>query len=123
VLAAPQARREVVAAEPAVFVHRLKTYPGQFRAVKRGMKTHDIRREDDKIFVDGQRILLQEWDPSDRIYTGDEFLVRITYVSRGPDWSLPRGLVVLSITKELKQPKGDAAEQRRRLDGVGAEDL
>lgn len=91
--------------------------------MRRGLKTHDIRREDDKTFTDGQRILLQEWDPSDQTYTGDEFLVLITYVSRGPDWSLPRGLVVLSITKDLNRPKGDAAEQRRRLDGVGAENL
>lgn len=91
--------------------------------MKRGTKTHDIRREDDKSFADGQRILLQEWDPSGLFYTGDEVLVQITHVSRGPDWSLPRGLVVMSITKELKRPKGDAAEQRRRLDGIGAEDL
>lgn len=104
--------------------HRLKAYPGQFRAVKRGDKRHEIRR-DDRGFAEGHRLLLQEWDPAESEYTGDELMVVVTYISRGPDFEIPRGLVVMSI-HPITMPvhvKGDVAEERRRRDALGAEQL
>ncbi len=108
----------------ATQTHRLKTYPGQFRAVKRGDKQFEIRH-DDRGFAEGHRLLLQEWDSAEDEYTGDELMVLVTYVSRGPDFDLPRGMVVMSI-RLITMPvhvKGDVAEERRRRDAVGAEQL
>jgi hypothetical protein len=107
----------------ATQTHRLKTYPGQFRAVKRGDKRYEIR-QDDRGFAEGHRLLLQEWDAEDE-YTGDELMVLVTYLSRGPDHGLPRGMVVMSISL-ITMPihvKGDLAEERRRRDAQGAETL
>lgn len=108
----------------ATATHRLKCYPGQFRAVKRGDKCHEIR-QDDRGFADGHRLLLQEWDPSDETFTGDELMVLVTHMTRGPDYGLPRGLVVMTIKPITMPPyvKGDHAEERRRRDALGAEDL
>lgn len=108
----------------ATTTHRLKVWPGQFRAVKRGDKRHEIRH-DDRGFGEGHRLLLQEWDPADSEYTGDELMVLVTYISRGPDFDLPRGYVVMSIAV-ITMPihvKGDLAEERRRRDAQGAEQL
>jgi ParB family chromosome partitioning protein len=104
--------------------HRLKTHPGHFSAVKRGAKLHEIR-ENDRGFAENHRILLQEWDPVEEDYTGDELMVLVTYITRGPDWNIPRGWVVMSI-KPITMPthvKGDLEESRRRRDAVGAEEL
>lgn len=114
-----------------VTTHRLKAYPGQFRAVKRGVKGFEIRK-DDRGFAEGHHLLLQEWDAEDG-YTNDELMVLVTYLTRGPDRDLPRGMVVMSI-KPIPMPihvKGDDAESRRQRvvherkqrDAAGTENL
>ena len=100
--------------------HILKAYPGPFRAVKSGKKRFEYR-VDDRDFRVGHRIRLREWDPEYRKFTRDEVLVEILQLTRGPDWSFPRGYVCMSIAPIMVEAevKGDVAESRRRRDGLG----
>ncbi len=120
------------ASDRSPVTHRLKAHPGAFRAVKRGDKRCEIRR-DDRGFMDGHRLLLQEWDPVEQCYTGDEVMLRVSHIVRGPDWELPRGLVVMSVavipmpihvTGDAEQArKQRVIQERKARDAVGAEDL
>lgn len=122
--AAPALGREasgpVVAAAPEIKTHILKAYPGPFRAVKRGRKRFEFRL-DDRGFREGHRLRLREWNPEDRKYTGDELLLEILQLSRGPDWNIPRGYVIMSVAPIMVEAevKGNVTESRRRRDGLG----
>ena len=76
--------------------HDLKTWPVAFDAVVAGIKRHEIRTND-RGFSPGDTLLLQEWYPGARKYSGRERLVRVTYVSSGGTWGLPENLCVMSI--------------------------
>jgi hypothetical protein len=65
----------------AVVTHRLKCWPEFFGPIKAGLKTHDLRRADDRDFSVGDRMLLEEYDPESRSYTGRTVLVQITYIT------------------------------------------
>jgi hypothetical protein len=91
-------------------VHELKAWPHPFTSVLDGTKTHEYRR-DDRGFKRGDVLVLREWDPdpgepSDELgnvlargYTGRQLRARVTYISRGPMWSIPEGYCVMSIRK------------------------
>jgi len=68
-------------ATSAAATHRLKCWPEFFEPIKRGAKTHDLRRADDRVFSIGDRILLEEYDPENSSYTGRTAIVRITYIT------------------------------------------
>lgn len=118
---APEAGREPsapVAVTPKT--HVLKIYPGPFRSVKSGKKRFEYRL-DDRGFRVGHRLRLREWDPEFRKHTGDEVLLEVLQLSRGPDWGIPAGYVVMSVSPIMvdTEVKGDVPESRRRRDGLG----
>lgn len=45
-------------------IHELKTWPPYFDDVASGVKTVELRREDDRNFEVGDTLILREWDPS-----------------------------------------------------------
>lgn len=59
--------------------HHLKTWPEYFIIVKNGHKTFEVRKRD-KDFQLTDAVLLQEWDPITKQYTGQEVAARITYI-------------------------------------------
>src|ERR1700741_3742648 len=61
--------------------HVLKCWPQFFNEIKSGRKKHDLRRSDDRHFRIGDRILLREFDPDTRDYTGRSMMVEVTYVT------------------------------------------
>jgi hypothetical protein len=61
--------------------HRLKCWPVFFEPVRAGVKTHDLRRADDRDFSVGDRILLEEYNPETQSYTGRTVVVQITYIT------------------------------------------
>jgi hypothetical protein len=77
-------------------VHELKCWPEPFNAILRGEKRYEVRK-DDRGFEVGDRLRLRAWDPSTGAYLGSDLFARVTYLSRGPDWGLPEGLVIMSI--------------------------
>ena len=61
--------------------HELKCWPPFFDAIAAGAKRHDLRRVVDRDFVVGDRMLLREYDPEARAYSGREQVVEITYIT------------------------------------------
>jgi hypothetical protein len=85
--------------------HRVKSWPSFFEATLAGVKTHDVRRMDDRDYQVGDTLRLMEFDPEKQRYTGRELSVRITYLTSA---KLPCALseaclhpdyCILSITK------------------------
>lgn len=62
-------------------IHKLKILPEYFRKVKNGLKKAEIRF-DDRDFMPGDRLLLQEWKPRKKEYTGREIDTVITDITR-----------------------------------------
>lgn len=79
--------------------HQLKTYPIPFQALVSGNKAYEIRKEDDRLFAIDDHLHLEEWDPEKTAYTGRGLWTHVTYLTRGPDWGIPAGMVVMSIRK------------------------
>ncbi len=104
----PQAVSEVKNRPPVT--HKLKSWPGDFEAVRVGMKTCEVRRCDDRAFRVNDVLELHEYDPSKEEYSGRLIRLRCTHVDRmagprmlcaagnvGPDDVVP--LAVLSFGK------------------------
>jgi uncharacterized protein DUF3850 len=62
-------------------VHQLKCWPPFFRDIIAGDKNFEVRLND-RGFKVGDELLLREWDPEKRDYTGRVIRRRVTYVSR-----------------------------------------
>lgn len=77
--------------------HDLKTWLEPFAAIADDKKFHEIRKESDRSFRVGEVLLLREWDENKKQYTGRAIEADITYLTRGPDWDVPVGLVVMSL--------------------------
>jgi hypothetical protein len=84
-------------------VHRLKSWPDNFRAVLSGRKRFEIRR-DDRPFRSGDVAFLEEFDPFDehgelspaaRGYTGRRAMFLIGYIERSS--CIPRGFCGFEI--------------------------
>lgn len=75
--------------------HELKTWPKAFQAVWYGKKAYELRKNDRDYQV-GDYLHLREWDKENG-YSGRGLLVEVTYMSKGPDWGLPKGMCVMSI--------------------------
>jgi ASC-1-like (ASCH) protein len=56
-----------------------KTWPEHFNLVKNGKKRIDIRLADFKIKEDDV-LILQEWDPKNKRYTGRQLKKRVKYI-------------------------------------------
>ena len=80
-----------------MMIHRLKTWPPFFEDVKRGRKKCEYRF-DDRGFNPGDYLLLEEWSPDSREYTGCALLVVVIHVLAHDDIeTLPEGFVLMSI--------------------------
>lgn len=77
-------------------IHELKTWPEPFEALVDGRKHHEVRTTDRRFEV-GDRLLLREWDPEERAYTGREQSRVVTYATWGGTFGLPFGLCVMSL--------------------------
>ena len=86
-------------------LHKLKIHPSHFIAVREGRKEFEVRRND-RHFVVGDELLLEEfepkdyWDPEDPKedrYTGNIVHRVVTYVLPGGQFGIKAGYVVLGI--------------------------
>lgn len=76
--------------------HELKIWPEFFRALESGAKTFEARK-DDRGFLEGDWLLLQEWDPGREKYTGRSIAGKVTYILRGPGFGISEGHVVMAL--------------------------
>ena len=62
---------------------RKKTWPGPkyFDAIASGKKKYDLRLSDFDI-NEGDTLILEEWDPASKGYTGRKIEKKVTYVGR-----------------------------------------
>ena len=77
--------------------HELKTLPKYFKAVKEGIKTFEVRK-DDRNYQVGDILILQEY--AEGKYLIDTYQVKITYIlGRKSDEKMfvPEGYVILGI--------------------------
>jgi hypothetical protein len=91
-----------------VATHELKTHPEPFAAACDGRKRHEVRVDDrTPRYAVGDTLNLREWQPPRNArhdepamfghYTGRGEVFRVTYLTRGPEWGVPAGMVVMSI--------------------------
>lgn len=76
-------------------IHKLKTWPKFFHAVRGGWKTFEIR-QNDRDFKAGDVLILQCFDPDTNTYNGEEEARRVTYVT---SFEQKPGFVVMGITQ------------------------
>jgi hypothetical protein len=79
--------------------HALKTWPTFFKDVESGLKSFEIRKAD-RNFQLGDTLLLQEFDPEKKSYTGQEWQGHITYVFTDEAFGLKKGYVLLGIKEK-----------------------
>ena len=105
---------------PDMATHRLKTWPQFYEAVVSGWKLFEIRKND-RDFKLLDFLLLEEWEPETRMYTGRAALAQITYIT---DFAQKPGFVVLGIrVSGAKNTPGDnALSQRLREQSARAGD-
>jgi hypothetical protein len=82
--------------EGPVRVHRVKSHPEPFQAVWDAKKSYEVR-VDDRAYQEGHELVLREWRPDTRAFTGREIRARIVHKTSGGSWGLPCGLAVLGI--------------------------
>lgn len=78
--------------------HALKTWPSYFLDITSGHKTFEVRKHD-RPFKEGDVLLLQEYDPEKRQYTGQEWKGEITYLMNEPEFC-KKGFVIMGIKEK-----------------------
>lgn len=81
-----------------------KTWPAYFEAVASGKKNYDLRLNDFEV-NEGDILVLEEWDPASKAYTGRKIEKTVTYVGKftidQPWWSredfLEKGIQVMAL--------------------------
>ena len=58
-----------------------KIWPGYFDDIVSGKKKYELRLDDFEV-NEGDSLLLKEWDPETREYTGREVQKKVTYVGK-----------------------------------------
>ena len=78
--------------------HKLKTWPVFFWDVATGGKTFEIRKND-RDFKVGDQLILQEYDPDKKEYTGTEYSVMVDYTICLDELpGIPEKLIGMSVT-------------------------
>jgi len=80
-------------------IHKLKTWPEYFELMVSGKKTFELR-ENDRDFDEGDKLILQEYDPNKKEYTGQELHVIITHMLGTNPFIELDNKVILSVRNE-----------------------
>jgi hypothetical protein len=78
-------------------IHCLKCWPEYYNRVVSGLKRFEVRKND-RGFSEGDFLVLQEWDPITRKYTGEMQSFEVDYILYNHEGITP-GFVVMSIKK------------------------
>jgi len=86
--------------------HHVKSWSHFFDAIKRGDKRHDLRLNDRDYQV-GDLLVLERYDPFAGCYTGEEYLVEISFITSSQypcafsSSVLPKDYVILSLKEKV----------------------
>lgn len=92
--------------------HRLKTHPPYFAAVNVGCKTFEIRSTADRTFREADVLILEEWDPEAKAYTGNTCTRVVSYVLKDGPFAIP-GHAVLGLLEPMTDLHEDALDAQR----------
>lgn len=82
--------------------HALKTWPEYYKLIVSGEKPFELRK-DDRPFVVGDTLILQEFNPEKNEYTGKESEFNIGYILRNaPNFGLKKGFCILGLTNKSR---------------------
>ncbi len=101
--------------------HELKTWVIPFIAIAVEERKHHEIRFDDRGYQVGDALFLREFIKEEELYTGRAREYEVTFISRGPEWGLPEGVVVMSVEARSElmtdnfPPKQDNPEVTREL--------
>ena len=82
-----------------------KIWPEYFDSVSSGKRKYDLRLQDFEV-KEGDQLILEEWDPKTKQYTGRTIEKKVTYVSKfkmdddkwwPEDEIIEKGLQIISI--------------------------
>lgn len=74
-----------------------KTLPQYFQAVWNGDKNFELRKDEDNIQV-GDELVLEEWNPKTKLFTGRLMKKTVTYVLRNvPEYGLMDGYCIIGF--------------------------
>lgn len=77
-------------------LYKLKIYPNEFKAVKSGRKTFEYRKNERQYTV-GDCLLLREWNPETKRFTGNEIIKKVNYILKGGQFGVPENYIIMSI--------------------------
>jgi hypothetical protein len=77
-------------------IHELKTWPEYYKAVVSGKKKFEVRKAD-RHFEIGDLLILKEYDPEKKAFTGKLISKEITYILQGGQFGISPGYVIMSI--------------------------
>jgi hypothetical protein len=94
--------------------HELKTWSAPFAAVWDLSKPYEVR-VNDRDFKVGDGLILREWMPRAKRFTGRAIVInRITYMTPGGAWGLPKELSILGFRSVARaETPADLATLRR----------
>ena len=75
--------------------HKLKTWPKEFSAMLFGSKSFEVR-VNDRDFMVGDYLQLEEWDPETEQYTGRVLMRHVTYIMKGA-FGIPSNMIIMSV--------------------------
>lgn len=78
--------------------HRLKTWPPYFQWMLDGQKTFELRKND-RGFEQGDHLVLEEWLPGEKEYTGRVLVRKVGVVVYGA-WGLEEDTCAMSLLPE-----------------------
>ena len=83
-------------------IQKLKIWPEYYDDVVRGIKTFEVRIEDDRVYCQNDTLILEKYCPEQKKYLGPACEVFVPYVMKGSHFVGP-GIVIMSIVfiKEL----------------------
>lgn len=77
--------------------HELKTWPEPFAALVAGVKRYEVRPCHDRVFAVGDLLVLREYDPRTKNYSGRSVSARVIHMTKPGDWGLPDDVCVLGL--------------------------
>ena len=75
--------------------HRLKTWPPYFNDSLFGNKSFELR-SNDRDYKTGDYLVLEEWDPKTKEYSGRSLMRQVLYILEGA-FGLPENMVILGV--------------------------
>ena len=81
-------------------IHRLKTWPSYWEEVVNGVKDFELRK-DDRGFREGDILILAEYYPITKKFTGRETRRKIKYILYENERGLKKGYCILGLESEV----------------------